>query len=436
MINHSKLADLTITHKATDTTWHLHSQVLYGVENPEISASFIAALENSNFTSDSFRHFLISYYMNTMDDDLQTLCHWESVWEMAAMTDEEFVHAISIISTDGDFEEMFGVLLKAWFAPFVPSEIRLPFTLSHDSPIYPILFKRVYAHSHEPQFKSQLDTFLAGLEQNDDFFPSLTSFFAPVLISKTNETVPSAPIDQYEPRIMGFARSYPIITRCSKESQAHLDRRPSNFVFRVKDDNRYLLVCGWKLYSKWSWFKALVDSDMDESQSRIVTFPPSWDLLALQAVVIAMEMNKIYPFDKSNLDTIYSLLAVQKEYGLVSSDTNEPIECLKSLFEQCYKYGYDCSTQDPYNVLQMTFENNDPKYFQLALEHLYKHPTTFSISSFAKLSPEVIVLFSSPEALKQWKTTLAPESAHRIWDHLLSNPPSTSGAAKVISSNK
>ena len=416
MIDDAKLSDLTITHKATNTTWNLHSQAFCRSDNAEHNTALITALENSEFTTEGFRDFLGFFYK--LKPDLQhcsTACHWEAVLEQAGYQSPTLLRLISRFFSN---DECLEILLLAWFAPFLPESSRLPYKLSADSPLFPILFRRAFADSHSPSFKSKLDTFLEKLEHKEGFIPAITSFLSPSLVSDTEESVLTS--TAYRILKHGVPITLPVFTSSKREMDLHLSLHPGNYVFKIANvsDFAYMMVCGWKLYSKWNWFKALVDSGMEESKTRMITLPSPWTQAALQVVVVAMEMNKAYRFETDQLDTMHSLLAVQHQYGLVSLDNNEPIDVLKPLFEQCYKHGYDLSQLDPYFVLQLAYDNRDPKYFQQALNHIRESPDTLSFPSLARLSPEVIVLFSSPEALKQWKATLAPEARERIWDQM------------------
>lgn len=413
MVGVSQLSDVTINHKATNTTWYLHSQALYGDEDPQHNPALITALENSNLTEADLHHFMPLFYGGLLNINyLELACHWESIFEKAGIQNATCLKLISDVSKDSRcFDNCFDLLLRSWFAPFVPSESRLPFELSHDSSVYPHLFERVSAHLYEHSFKSRLDHFFASLEQKEGFFASVTSFFS--RSSSYREGKGRSSLDAPENLYGRIVKTFPLFTDSKKDVDNHL-LLPFNYAIRIAGDHRYLMVCGWKLYSKWNWFKALVDSGMEESKSRIVTLPSSWSLGALYAVVIAIEMNNFYPhLDQASMGC---LLHLKHDYGLVDSMTNEPIAILKPIFDQAYRYCYDLTRQDPFFVLQMAYDNKDIAPFQKTLKHIHRVFYDVSFSSLAKLSPEVIVLFSSPDALKQWKASLAPESRQYIWE--------------------
>lgn len=405
VINTPGLSDITITHKATNKTWHLHSQALYRSMHPKANPDFIKALEDSRLDEADFAAFLLTFYSSNFTAGLETACHWECILECGGLQYTGFLSVISSICRR-NYHVCFQLLLKCWFRSFLRTESVLPFQPTEDSPIYQILFKYSFARFHEPGFKVELDSFLGNLWHTNGLYPRLTSFLSHANISKANEKLPSSITKKlhWSKRII---ETWPIWTS-AESGPLHLTSNPANFLFQIQDTSGFLMVCGWKLYCAWPWFRDLVDIGLEESNSRLVTFPPPWDQISLQTVVVAFEMKRKMPIDDNN--SMRALLAVRHEYGLPST------ELLDNIIDECEQKVYHLTCDNAFEVLQLTYDYRSPQYFEKSLAYIRAMDLAPSLTQLASLSPEVIVLFSSPTSLKTWKATLEPSSQKRIWN--------------------
>lgn len=98
-----------------------------------------------------------------------------------------------------------------------------------------------------------------------------------------------------------------------------LKSNSTDFAFGITDYPDWIVAKGWLLYSDWPWFTRLVDSNLKESRSRIITMP-HWVTPNLLLTMIRCLYDRAELGELLNQEEMFLLLSNAKEIGFVNAD--------------------------------------------------------------------------------------------------------------------
>ena len=198
------------------------------------------------------------------------------------------------------------------------------FDSSERSPIIAILLPRV--QKNRTGFRAVIDAEIAKclhqhLTQN---VPRLTLLLALVCGPSQDATMKET---SNLPSCVSF------LLRELRSEPLFLSLYSTNFVFRIGRSS--FPSCGWLLYLHWPWFRRLIDSGLQESQTRIITLPQdSFTGVAALTILDMMQFGHMDSFAHLSDKDAISILEHAAAFDLVNID-EKALSRVKPLIDAC-----------------------------------------------------------------------------------------------------
>jgi len=121
--------------------------------------------------------------------------------------------------------------------------------------------------------------------------------------------------------VLGIHKHFPLRWISNAHPPPHEERSPSSYIFCIADKDGYIESHDWIMYPQWKFFRRMVDSNMAETQTRLITLPSSFPLDLLVNILSLLHALYASPVDKV---TAKFLLQRGEEFGLIDNVTHQP----------------------------------------------------------------------------------------------------------------
>lgn len=274
-------SDLEIVHKASNTTWRLHYDILMthqGLETRELVDRRLAAtLRHTTVSVRYIEYFLKYLYLKPIvtsapEENFLEISFSIMLCEAIGLNADYLLNVLSTkVITKLPNETFLKLALELWMEEYLirdPASSRPPESISYMN----VFAQRSRIYIVESDIPSAIDTF--------EKFPKN---FSVALVAKACSTFTSFmhPLSTRHLSIPKMSERSPRIFVEAIKWEENLDVKfsgpasdPYAYIFRneskVKDG---IVVKSWLLYAQWQWFKRLIKSKLEETITRHVVLP-------------------------------------------------------------------------------------------------------------------------------------------------------------------
>ena len=353
--------DLKFTHKASKTTFKLHSSIInLTMWKSDLTKSpsdrLATFIRSSTLPIDNITRFIEYLYFKPLPSDSKLLIDLAWISKAVFGDDDAFIlRALQDRMSTLPCSEVRDLLISTW----------LKREFEDSSLIIAILIAGVQISPSD--FKVAFDHFIISSNPSDlvTILPRMSVLLLEVI---------GPPLVPLLPAITNLSCSEFHPALLTSTASDFLNIYPTNFVIRLASSIS-IGVCGWLLYAHWPWFKSLVASGLQESKSRIITL--SEDSLTertLIAVICALQLILV--------------LKHATAFGLISLDGNV-LPRAKPFIDVCESRifppltAYNCWEQ-----LRLAHSIRSSKYTAI-LQYLPRLATKIDFNQLALLPEEV-----------------------------------------------
>ena len=300
--------DLTLEHALSGQTWKIHKDILLLHFEDHVLAKLPTLIRSTNIPASSISAFIDFIYLKPLavGDWLTSVVELSHIIFLCEALGDELSPDAYVCA---DVHALFKAQIDAHMSPAEAADMLLDFWLDSsidwtiDSSVIRLLINKVVVLS-EPERYDLLQSCKR---------PASDASRALVLGMELATTKPSP-----EP-IQGcnaLNRDLPSPTSRILIDPKRALQHQTDFIFGAS--HHWTIAKGWVLYPRWSWFKKLINSGMEESKTRVVSMPPWVTVNIMHAIIKTVYQQNTGSVPLSEEEMIL-ILEKGSEIGLVDS---------------------------------------------------------------------------------------------------------------------